>query len=137
MITDDTQFPLLGHKACQQRLKQAFDDGRPHHGLILSGVQGIGKRRLACQIAAWVQSRPETPSLFGELTMPEIWETDPSHEEARLVFNNAHPDVKIISSKMMRQPNQARLKLIPSEHWAGFLARHRHEADGVSRLLTR
>lgn len=99
MITDDTQFPLLGHKACQQRLKQAFDDGRPHHGLILSGVQGIGKRRLACQIAAWVQSRPETPSLFGELTVPEIWETDPSHEEARLVFNNAHPDVKIISSE--------------------------------------
>jgi len=98
-MTEDLHFPLLGHHECLHRLKQAFDDGRPHHGLILSGTHGIGKRRLATQIAAWVLSRAQDPSLFGEMATAEIRDIDANFEEARLVFNNAHPDVKIISSE--------------------------------------
>ena len=121
-MIETAHFPLLGHKECQTQLKQAFDEGRPHHGLILAGEQGIGKRRLACQIAAWVLSRPQNGSLFGEAHSPEIWEIDARHEEARLVFNQSHPDVKIISSEDKDATKSGQIKVDAIRKLGQFLS---------------
>lgn len=120
-MNDTAPFPLLGHMECQTQLKQAFDEGRPHHGLILSGEHGIGKRKLACQIAAWVMSRPQGETLFGEAETADIWNLNPSHEEARLVFNQAHPDVRIISSEDENATKSGQIKVDAIRQLGQFL----------------
>ena len=96
----DAPLPLFGHTDILDRMSVGLQQNRLHHGWILRGDEGIGKFRLAQQIAAWILSIADDSStgLFeGEAPAslhPSAVPVD--GEEARLVFGNAHPDLLVI-----------------------------------------
>ncbi len=58
---------LIGHKAAEAALLEAYRSGRMHHGWILAGERGIGKATLAFRLAQFLFAHPDP-------TAPEVVE---------------------------------------------------------------
>ena len=61
---DDAPHPretmrLVGHRAAEQTLLDAYRSGRMHHAWILAGEQGIGKATLAYRLARFILANPD------------------------------------------------------------------------------
>lgn len=76
--------PLVGHSEQRQALGDAMLGERMHHGWLLHGPKGIGKARFALQASAFLVAEAARRN--------EALEIDPSHPDARLIAQNAHPD---------------------------------------------
>ena len=75
--------PLIGHSRQMQHFENALATGKTHHGWILSGPRGVGKARFAQAAAALL--------------------VDPDNNNARMIDQNAHPDI----IKIERLPKDA------------------------------
>ena len=120
--------PLFGHRDILEKLYAGFQQNKLHHGWILSGDEGIGKSRLARQIAAWILSvRPDSDNaLFGS---EDILPDHPSElaldgEEARLVFANAHPDLLLIQPEEEEKNKSGLIKAEQIRKLPAFFAHH-------------
>lgn len=101
---------LRGHQEALQVLASAYDENRLHHGWIIAGPYGVGKFRLACQIACWLlsQSLPaQDTGLFAQTQeedvqkpISDISAKEHMHtQEGRLVVSGAHPDLLLIQAE--------------------------------------
>lgn len=96
---DDAPHPretahLIGHKAAEQTLLDAYRSGRMHHAWIVGGEEGIGKATLAYRLARFMFAHPDpaAPSVAAakDLTV------DPSVPSARRLAQQAHPDLFVL-----------------------------------------
>ena len=125
---NEAPFPLIGHTDILDRMQVGLDQNRLHHGWILSGDEGIGKFRLAQQIAAWILSvsdaqtaglfEGEAPASLHPATLPV------DGEEARLVFNNAHPDLLVIQPEEDEKNKSGLIKTEQIRKLPAFFAHH-------------
>ncbi len=76
---------LIGHEAAVAEFMAAFRGGRPHHGWLLAGQQGLGKAMFARAAATWL--------LAG--CPPEFAVPDDA-EAARLMAAGSHLDFRLI-----------------------------------------
>ena len=124
----DAPLPLFGHTDILDRMHAGLQQNRLHHGWILAGDEGIGKFRLAQQIAAWILSVSDDSSagLFdGEAPAslhPSAVPVD--GEEARLVFGNAHPDLLIIQPEEDDKNKSGLIKTEQIRKLPAFFAHH-------------
>ena len=124
----DAPLPLFGHADILDRMHAGLQQNRLHHGWILAGDEGIGKFRLAQQIAAWILSVSDDSSagLFdGEAPAslnPSAVPVD--GEEARLVFGNAHPDLLIIQPEEDEKNKSGLIKTEQIRKLPAFFAHH-------------
>lgn len=84
--------PLVGHSGPQSAFLDAFLGGRMHHGWLLHGPKGVGKARFAAQAAAYLIAENARQG-DGRLSI------NPTHPDARLVEQGAHPDLHWIDRK--------------------------------------
>ena len=95
--------PLVGHKAQQAAVEQAFVGSRMPHAWLLTGPNGIGKAHFAKQLAAAIIAYDDTQSaLFGDkpafsMGYDETQETV-NQDTARQVIQGAHGDFLSISA---------------------------------------
>ncbi|WP_373487112.1 AAA family ATPase [Blastomonas sp.] len=76
---------LLGHDAAEATLLRAFQAHRLHHGWLLAGPEGIGKRSFAREAAAHLLTR--APDFAAAHFDP-----DETGVAGRLLANDLHPD---------------------------------------------
>lgn len=76
---------LIGHDAAIEALKAAFASGRPHHGWLIAGPQGIGKASLAEAAAIW---------LLAGLPQGHGFEGAVGSKAEALVAAGSHPDFR-------------------------------------------
>ena len=92
---------IVGHDTIEQNLLTAIAENRLPHGLIFSGLKGIGKSTFACRLTKFLLTQntdPNQDSLFGDAapaTAPTSMDTDPAHPDVRLFLAGAHPDILI------------------------------------------
>lgn len=90
MEVDDSEFGAVsGHDAVRQSFLSAISSGRFHHGWLLRGPRGVGKARLALQMAVQLLGGGRDTS----------FRTGPEDPVARLIAAGSHPDFRLI-----RQP---------------------------------
>jgi DNA polymerase-3 subunit delta' len=92
---------LLGHKDIEDRLVQAINAGRLPHGLVFSGLQGIGKYKMALKLARVILSQN------GGNTLP-ITTLDEGLDPltVRRMNNNAHPDFMLVTRAYDEKKNR-------------------------------
>ncbi|MFZ4541436.1 MAG: DNA polymerase III subunit delta' [Rickettsiales bacterium] len=117
--TTDIEIPhprenprLIGHDVAAQRFIEEFEQGKPHHAYLISGVKGIGKATVAYHFARYILShgaqtakQEEAPSmsLFGEAEpTPKATETqslhmDPESSLFRRIAASSHTDLLSVS----------------------------------------
>lgn len=84
---------LVGHRAAEQELVQAFHSGRMHHAWLLTGPEGIGKATLAWRMARFALSHGEPSALFDS---PTDLSVSPDAPAARRLARLAHPDLLLL-----------------------------------------
>ncbi len=104
---------LVGHQAVMERLWQGRMHDRLHHGWIFAGPEGVGKFRLAQQIAAWLLSESDDDGLFAGAAETKI--AHPSvisrtGDDARLVYAHTHPDLLIIQAEQSEKNKSGQIK---------------------------
>ncbi len=82
---------LLGQDKAEQILLNAWKNNSLHNSWLLSGVEGIGKATLAYRFARFLLAADWEKR--AQYTSLEVSENNPVY---KLIFNNAHPDLKII-----------------------------------------
>jgi len=85
---------LMGHAEGEAAFLDAWNSGRLAHSWLICGPKGIGKATLAYRIATFVLSGGGVKDMFGG--GPASLEVDGSDPAARMVFNGAHPDLKVV-----------------------------------------
>jgi DNA polymerase-3 subunit delta' len=85
---------LLGHGESEAAFLDAWNSGRLAHSWLICGPKGIGKSTFAYRIAAFVLSGGGVKDMFGD--GPTSLEVDGSDPAARMVYNGAHPDLKVV-----------------------------------------
>ena len=93
---DDVPHPratmvLHGHAAAEQTLVEGFASGRLHHGLLITGAEGIGKATLAYRFARHVLADPTERDPFGQSL-----DIGPDTTAARQVVALSHPGLLVI-----------------------------------------
>lgn len=92
---DSMPTRLIGHDQILEQMLTAAATDRLHHGWILSGPKGIGKARLALEVAAQLLSQiPEGDSLFGDGASG----AGLSESDRNLVYKQTHPDFLYVSA---------------------------------------
>lgn len=76
---------LIGHAGPVAAFTAAFTGGRPHHGWLLVGQQGLGKALFARKAATWLLA-----GASAGFDVPD------DHEAARLMAAGSHPDFFIL-----------------------------------------
>lgn len=95
-IPEPAENPVLvGHGEAAAMLASAHRSGRLHHGLLLSGPQGIGKATLAFHLAYHLLKHPEPANAPAELQRP-----DPASSLYRQIATGAHPSVLHLTRPM-------------------------------------
>ncbi|GLK67467.1 DNA polymerase III subunit delta' [Hansschlegelia plantiphila] len=96
---DDCPHPretsaLVGHRAAEQDLLNAFRSDRMHHAWLISGAVGVGKATLAYRLArfALAHENPASPEVANatDLYVP------PDNPAARRIARMAHPDLFVL-----------------------------------------
>lgn len=82
---------LFGHQDAERELAEAFDQGKLHHGWLITGREGIGKATLAYRFARYVLAEPRerNPDSAG-------LSVKPSSIAARQVTALSHPGLLLI-----------------------------------------
>src|SRR5262245_52844384 len=83
---------LLGQRAAELTLLDAYRSGRLHHGWILGGEEGIGKATLAYRMAKFLLAHAEA----GCIQDRQDLSIDPSEPVARQVVSQSHPDLFVL-----------------------------------------
>lgn len=78
---------LRGHEAQERAFLDAMTSGRLHHGWLLTGPQGVGKRRFAEAAAARLLAGADRGA---RLALPD------DHAAVRLVAARSHPDFRLL-----------------------------------------
>ena len=82
---------LIGHKAGEQGLLDAYRSTRLHHAWILGGPKGIGKATLAFRFARFVIAHPDRLGAVAasatDLSVP------PDHSVSRQLSAGGHPNI--------------------------------------------
>ncbi len=82
---------LFGHQAAETAFAEAFGAGRPHHGWLITGREGVGKATLAYRIARYVLAEARERDPFGaSLGIGE------DTQAARQVLALSHPGLLVI-----------------------------------------
>jgi DNA polymerase-3 subunit delta' len=76
---------LIGHDEAISALKTAFSAGRPHHGWLITGPQGLGKASLAEAAAIW---------LLAGMPGGQGFDGAEGSKAAALVTADSHPDFR-------------------------------------------
>lgn len=74
---------IFGHEQASEQISTAFQSGRMHHALMITGAEGIGKTTLAFHIANYIMSGGQN----------KIGHLDLSQPVARLIAAESHPDL--------------------------------------------
>lgn len=91
----------IGHAQIEKDLLAFVHAGRVPHGLVFSGIEGIGKATMAYRFARFLLHRgtdnSAQDSLFGDApAAPETLDIPQDSEAFRRVAQGAHPDLLII-----------------------------------------
>lgn len=88
-IPEPSENPrLLGHSEAAEMLASAYRTGKLHHGLLLTGPQGVGKATFAFHLARHLLKHPVAEAAPERLEAP-----DQTSALFRLVAQGAHPSV--------------------------------------------
>lgn len=87
-------YHIIGHKAAEQTLLDAYRSGRMHHAWIIGGEEGIGKATLAYRLARFMFAHPDPSS--PEVTAARDLEVEPTVPSARRMAQQAHPDLFVL-----------------------------------------
>lgn len=98
---------LLGHEQEESFLLDAWKENRLHNSILISGISGIGKATLAYKFAKFLLSADEKKR--AEYSSLNISMQD---SNAKLVSNNAHPDLKIIERDYIETDKKKIIKAI-------------------------
>jgi DNA polymerase III subunit delta' len=96
-----TTTDLIGHDTAQATILDAWNQGRFHHGWMITGPRGVGKATLAFRLARFLLSNPEVASdgLFGA-TGPNSLDVSTEDPVMPLVASGAHPDLVVIERQV-------------------------------------
>lgn len=94
-------FDLLGHQDIERQLLSMLENKRFPHGLIFSGLEGVGKSVMAYRLARYLFAKDgaqdDTMGLFGDAPAPAtslyIAPTDPAFAQ---VASGGNPDLLLI-----------------------------------------
>lgn len=111
---------LAGHEDIESELLSLFNSGRMPHGIILSGIKGIGKATLAYKLTRFLLKHgaddPNQDGLFGEAddkpTSLEISKDDPVFFK---VASGGHPDLLTLERQYDATKNKTAESLAVSE----------------------
>lgn len=79
---------LFGQDAAEAQFLDAFNQGRLHHGWLMTGLMGVGKATLAWRIAKFLLATPEADEggLFAEpAPAPSSLDISPEHPVSRRI----------------------------------------------------
>lgn len=79
----------IGHESAERAIKEAFDAGRMHHALLISGPPGVGKATFAYRVARFVLSGGKSPEMDGLAIAPDTG-------VFRRVASGGHADLRIL-----------------------------------------
>lgn len=107
---------ISGHREVEKALLEMYDSGRMPHGLIFSGIEGIGKATMAFRFARFLLKRglppdPNQGGLFGEADLPppaQSLEIDPQDRVFSWIASSAHPDLFSIERGFDEDKNRRR-----------------------------
>ena len=86
---------VQGHDSIEQTLLNLFNNDTLPHGLIFTGIKGIGKATMAHRIAKFLltQSGAGETDMFGDTPPPPTnMDTPTDHKDIKLYLAGAHPD---------------------------------------------
>lgn len=86
------QDQFFGHQAAEQALLDAWQSGKMHHAWLLTGPKGIGKATFAYRAARFIFNEGAAGGEGGFFSPTDL-SSDPKSHNARLVANQAHPNL--------------------------------------------
>ena len=89
------QTEFFGHGEAEQALLDAWQSGKMHHAWLLTGPKGIGKATFAYRAARFIFNEGSQGEGGGFLA-PSSLDIHPDSHAARLVSNQAHPNLLAI-----------------------------------------
>ncbi len=93
---------LLGHTEIEKQLLSMLENGRMPHGLIFSGLEGVGKSVMAYRLARYLFAKggpqeTDTLSMFGDAPVaPTSLYIPPTDPVFSRVVSGGHPDLRIV-----------------------------------------
>lgn len=132
--SNNTSYPLEGHKEIISQFTTAFYESRLHHAWLLAGPVGIGKAKLAQSLAAWLLSRPtgNGQMLIGSESVfhtPLDFSLSPENRDVRLVMSGTHPDLLTLSAIKEDKNKSGQIKVEQVRKIPAFLS-HSAARDG-------
>lgn len=100
---------LVGHRAAEAALLEAYRSERMHHGWILAGERGIGKATLAFRLARFLFAHPDPSS--REVKEASDLFVSPEHPAARRLAAGAHGNLLHLQREWNDQRKRYRTEL--------------------------
>lgn len=101
---------LVGHRAAEQALLEAYRSGRMHHGWIIAGERGIGKATLAFRLARFILAHPDPAS--PEVAAAKNLFVAPEHPTARRIAIGAHGNLLHLQREWNEKQARYRSELV-------------------------
>lgn len=92
----------LGHNAIEDKFLNLITDNKLPHGLVFSGIKGIGKSTFAYRLVKFLLAQPvidpNQNSMFADdvPAAPTSLDSDPNNTNIKLLLAGAHPDCMIL-----------------------------------------
>lgn len=92
---------LLGHSEIEKQLLSMLDNGRFPHGLIFSGLEGVGKSVMAFRLARYLFSKAgkedDTFNMFGDAPQADTsLYVPPTDDVFTRMVSGGNPDLRVI-----------------------------------------
>lgn len=129
---------LFGQDKAEQTFLDAYNQGRLHHGWLLTGPKGVGKATLAWRMARYLLATPEGDGggLFGEaLPDPISLDISPEHPVARRMQAGSEAGLFVLRRTVDEKSNRLRSVITVDEvrKLKNFFALS--SADGGRRIV--
>ncbi|WP_108882630.1 DNA polymerase III subunit delta' [Anderseniella sp. Alg231-50] len=109
---------LIGHRAAEKHLLEAYHSGRFHHGWLITGPQGIGKATLAYRLARYLlRYRDHETAPSDTLSVPD------DDIVTAQVSARSHPDLLVLQRDVDKGKLKAGITVDASRKAADFFGK--------------
>jgi len=95
---------LIGHRAAERAIVDAFNSGRMHHAWLIQGPRGVGKATFAYRVARFFLSH-------GKGEQVANLDADPDEPAVRQIAARSHPDLFVLRREWNKDTKKLRQEI--------------------------
>ena len=109
--------PLYGFEAPEQHLLKLYNENRIPHGLVFSGLKGVGKAAFAYRLSRFLLKHgvknTAQDDMFGDVPAPTTFDVSEEDSVSRYIAQGAHPELMSVEAEKSGVNVEAVRKIAP------------------------